>query len=49
MKELTEEQFEEMQALLGRYKGLITHLQEKSHAKLREEHLKDIDNFLNSL
>lgn len=49
MKELTQEQFEEMQALINRYKGLLHHLNSQSKTELREQHLNDIENFLKQL
>ncbi|AXF52372.1 MAG: hypothetical protein [Caudoviricetes sp.] len=48
-KILTEEQFEEMQALIYRYKGLLHHLNSQSKTLLREKHLNDIENFLEKL
>jgi len=49
MKELTQEQFEEMQALIYRYKGLLHYLNSQSKTELREQHLNDIDNFLKKI
>lgn len=49
MKELTQGQFEEMQALIYRYKGLLHHLNSQSKTLLREKHLNDIENFLEKL
>ena len=45
MKTLTQEQFEEMQSLIYRYKGLLYHLNSQSKTLLREKHLNDFYNF----
>lgn len=49
MKQLTQEQFEEMQALIYRYKGMLHQLNSKSKTLLREQHLNDIENFLEKI
>lgn len=49
MKQLTQEQFEEMIALIYRYKGVLDHLNSQSKSLLREKHLNDIENFLEKI